>query len=345
VLKILVLGGTRFFGSFFTELALARGHDVSVMHRGQSNAGDITGAHTIIADRCDGHARLAGMPFDAVLDTSGFVPAVVGDAVRALEHCVPRYVFVSSVSAYADPDKRGIVESDALAALPAAVAEIAERDLRWPMDMAHYGGLKAACERRVVDGFGPDRSTIVRPGLIAGPRDPTFRFNYWVSRLATQARVLAPAPPEAPVQVIDARDLAAFALGLVERKHNGIFNATGDSVAIGALLEQIRIGVASKAQLAWVASEFLLEQKVEPWSELPLWLPAGSGSDGFQSVSNRRAHEAGLELRPVRETARDAWAWMQRTPPSAAAAQAVLSPARERELLAQWDESTGEAPA
>jgi 2'-hydroxyisoflavone reductase len=342
--KILVLGGTRFFGSFFTELALARGHDVSVMHRGQSNAGDITRAHQIIGDRCEGHARLAGLRFDVVLDTSGLVPAVVGDAVRTLAHFATHYVYISSVSAYADPGKIGIVETDALAPLPAPIAEVAERDLRWPMDMAHYAGLKAACERRVVDVFG-DRCAIVRPGLIVGPRDPTFRFNYWVSRLAAQARVLVPGPSDAPVQVIDARDLAAFVLGLVEHRHKGTFNATGDVMAMDALLEQIRVGIGSSAQLAWVAPEFLIERKVEPWSELPLWLPAGSGSDGFQRVSNHRAHGAGLQFRPVRDTAHDAWALMQRVPPHAQALEAVLSAARERELLAQWDDIAGKAMA
>jgi len=336
-MRILVLGGTRFMGSFFSELALARGHALTVMHRGQSNVGAIDGAEQIHADRRDGHALLAKRKFDAVLDTSGFTPAVVGDAARALEPGAARYVFISSVSAYANLDLPGTTEDSALATLPPDIEAVATSDARWAVDLAHYGGLKAACERVVASAFGERQATIVRPGLIVGPRDPTDRFNYWVTRMAQAPRVLAPAPPEATTQVIDARDLAAFVLGLVERDVAGTFNATGDAMTMSALLDGIGRGVGSSAKLAWVAPEFLLAQGVEPWSELPLWLPADSG--GMGGVSNARAHADGLTLRPVADTARDALAWLRSTPAEARPKRTSMSENRERELLSLWDAS------
>jgi 2'-hydroxyisoflavone reductase len=337
-MRILVLGGTRFSGSFFSELALARGHALTVLHRGQSNAGALAGAEQIHADRRDGHALLAGRSFDAVLDTSGFTPAVVGDAARALEPGVGRYVFISSVSAYASLDAPGTTEDSALATLPPDIDAVATRDLRWTVELAHYGGLKAACERAVMSVFGEKRATIVRPGLIVGPRDPTDRFNYWVTRMTDAKRVLAPAPPEATTQVIDARDLAAFVLGLVERDVAGTFNATGDPTPMSAMLDGIGAGVHSSAKLEWVAPEFLLAQGVEPWSELPLWLPADSG--GMGDASNARAHANGLTLRPVADTARDALAWLRATPAEARPKRTSMSEDRERELLALWDASS-----
>ena len=337
-MRILVLGGTRFFGSFFSEEALARGHALTVMHRGQSNVGAIAGAQQIHADRREGHALLAGRSFDAVLDTSGFTPAVVGDAARALEAGVRRYVFISSVSAYANLDLPGTTEDSALAVLPQDIESVATSDPRWTVDLAHYGGLKAACERAVVSAFGERRTTIVRPGLIVGPRDPSDRFNYWVTRMAQATRVLAPAPPEAKTQVIDARDLAAFVLGLVERDVAGTFNGTGDATAMWALLDGIGAGVESSAKLTWVTPEFLLAQGVEPWSELPLWLPADSG--GMGDVSNARAHADGLALRSVADTARDALAWLRATPSEARPKRTSMSEDRERELLSLWEASS-----
>ncbi|MEP6943277.1 MAG: NAD-dependent epimerase/dehydratase family protein [Betaproteobacteria bacterium] len=334
-MRILVLGGTRFFGSFFTELALSHGHSLTVMHRGQSNAGAIAGAEQILADRRDGHALLTGRSFDAVLDTSGYSPAVVGDAARALQPGVPRYLFISSISAYAIIDAPGVNEDSALATLPPEVEAVSVSDLRWTVDMAHYGGLKAAAERAVLSAFGEQRTTIVRPGLIVGPRDPTDRFNYWVTRMAEAPRVLAPAPPEAETQVIDARDLAALVLGLVERAVAGTFNATGDATPMSAMLDGIGAGVESSAKLAWVAPEFLLAQGVEPWSELPLWLPADSGGTG--DVSNSRGHAEGLSLRPLADTARDTLAWLRATPAGARPKRTSMAAHRERDLLALWD--------
>jgi nucleoside-diphosphate-sugar epimerase len=335
--RILVLGGTRFLGSFFAEQALARGHAVTVLHRGVSNVGEIASATRVLADRRDGHALLAGQTFDVVVDTSGYTPGVVGDAARTLVPSVERYVFVSSISAYADSDRRGLVEDDALLALPPEVEAVATKDLHWTLDLQYYGGLKAAAERAVMACFGPQRTTIVRPGLIVGPRDPSYRFVHWVERLATAERVLAPAPADAPVQVIDARDLAAFMLGLVQQHRFGSFNATGDPIAMSTMLASIADGVQSRAALTWVAPEFLDEHGVEPWTGLPLWLPVSSGAAGINEVSNARARAAGLSQRRIEDTARDTLAWLRALAPEAQPKRSSLAVERERELLALWD--------
>jgi len=335
--RILVLGGTRFLGSFFAEQALARGHELTLLHRGVSNVGDLAGARQLRGDRRDGHALLAGQAFDAVVDTSGYTPGVVGDAARTLVPSVEHYMFVSSVSAYANPDRRGLVEEDALLELPPAIEAAATQDLHWTLDLQYYGGLKAAAERVVSASFGSQRTTIVRPGLIVGPRDPSYRFMHWVERLATSDRVLAPAPAIAPVQIVDARDLATFMLGLVEQRRAGVFNASGDSMTMSATLASIAEGVHSRATLTWVGPEFLVEQGVEPWTGLPLWLPVGSRAEGINEVSNARARAAGMPQRSVRDTARDALAWLRALPVDAQPKRVSLRIERERELLALWD--------
>jgi 2'-hydroxyisoflavone reductase len=280
-MRLLILGGTRFFGSYLTELARERGHDVTVMHRGRSATIDLGALDVaqVIGDRAEGHAELAGREFDAVIDTSGYVPAIVADAARTLSPTVGRYVFISSISAYADTAGAGTDEDAALAELPADVAEAATTQLDWPIDMEHYGGLKAASERLVTEAFGEARTTIVRPGLIVGPRDYTDRFNRWAMRMAEDDKVLAPAPADAPVQLIDARDLADFVLGLVERSEPaaGAFNATSESMSFRDFVEGVGTGLHSRAKVTWVDPQFLLDQGVEPWSDLPLWLPESSG--------------------------------------------------------------------
>lgn len=332
-MRILILGGTRFFGSFLTEQALARGHEVTLLHRGQVQVAGFEGAAHIVADRRDGHGLLAGREFDVVVDTSGYSPAVVGDAVRVLEPSVERYLFVSSVSAYADLSRRGIDESATLATLPSDIAAAAASDLHWLVDMNYYGALKAAAEDAVTARFGPERTTVVRPGLIVGPRDYTYRFNHWVKRMSEGGEVLAPAPGNAPAQVIDARDLAAFALHLVEHRIGGVFNANGEPTSMQGVLESIAAGIGSQARPVWVAPDFLLERGVEPWSDLPLWLPDELGGN---DMAIDRARAAGLVARPLRDTARDTLEWMAAAPPGARPKQTSLAMDRERELLDEW---------
>ena len=195
-MRLLVLGGTRFLGRALVGSALARGHELTLFNRGQTNADLFPEAEKIRGDRTVDLSPLDGREWDAVLDVATFLPRVVRRSVEALEGRVGRYVYVSSISAYADQSTP-----------PVEGAPVAELDDRDAEDIEHYGALKAACEQIVVDAFG-ERALVVRPGLIVGPHDPTDRFTYWPRRVAEGGRVLAPAPPEQPVQFIDVRDLA-----------------------------------------------------------------------------------------------------------------------------------------
>lgn len=326
-MKLLVLGGTKFLGRHFVAAALARGHAVTLFHRGRTNPDLFPEAEHVLGDRDGGLGALAGRTWDAVLDPSGYVPRVVRASAAALAGRTGRYAFVSSISAYAAPLAPGADESAPLATLAdPAVEEITGET---------YGGLKAACEREVARAFG-EQALVVRPGLIVGPHDSTDRFPYWPRRLARGGEVLAPGRREQPVQVIDGRDLAEWLLAMLEQDRGGTYNAAGPAapVTLGTLLEQLALAVGSTGSLTWVDEAFLLARGVQPWTELPLWLPADEA--GLDEVSVQRAIAAGLTFRPLAVTARDTLDWDLARPDEARANSPVLTPAREAELLAAW---------
>ncbi len=326
-MRLLVIGGTRFLGRAFVEAALAAGHDVTLFHRGTSNPGLFPRARAVLGDRDGGLGALGTGTWDAVFDPSGYVPRIVRTSASALAGRVGRYAFVSSISVYAPPLVPGADESAPLAALadPATEAVTGET----------YGGLKAACEREVARVFG-ERALVVRPGLIVGPHDTTDRFPYWPRRLARGGEVLAPGSPEQPVQVIDVRDLAAWALAMLERDAGGTFNATGPAgpMTLGDFLDRAALAIGATARLTWIEEAFLLERGVAPWTELPLWVSAEDA--GLDEVSIARAVAQGLAFRPLAATVRDTLAWDLARPESARAGSPALKPERERELLQAW---------
>ena len=230
-MRILFLGGTSFVGRHTVEAALERGHEVAFLHRGHTGADLHPAAERIVADRKADLGALAGRTFDAVIDTSGYFPADVERSTAALRESAGRYLFVSTRSVYADTSTPGLTETAALAELPPAEPTDA-------ITGENYGPLKALCEVVVRQAFG-DRSIILRPGLIVGPYDPTGRFAYWPARVAEGGDVLCPAPAEQPVQVIDARDLAAFALDLVEGGGSDTFDVVcqGGTLTFEAVIE------------------------------------------------------------------------------------------------------------
>jgi 2'-hydroxyisoflavone reductase len=257
-----------------------------------------------------GLAALAEKSWDAVVDTSGYVPRVVGAAADVLASRVARYLFVSSVSVYSDTSRPGQDEGAAVATLDDPAAEEI---------LKHYGALKAACEAAVTARFG-ERATHVRPGLIVGPFDSTDRFGYWVARfmhprlLGERAdRVVVPAPPGQPMQVIDARDLATWMLDLVERDVGGTFNAVSPAGqwTFGDLVEALVAAAPSPPVPMWVDDATLLAHGVEPWVGLPLWLPASEpDSGGFMAIDTRKAMSTGLVTRPLSATVADTAAWL-----------------------------------
>ena len=318
-MRLLVLGGTRFLGRAIVDAALERGHELTLFNRGQTNADLFPGTEKIRGDRTLDLSPLAGRDWDAVLDVATFLPRAVRRSVNALDGHVGRYVYVSSVSAYADqstPATEG-----------APLAELDDRDAE---EIEHYGALKAACEGIVADAFGA-RTLVVRPGLIVGPHDPTDRFTYWPRRVAEGGRVLAPAPPEQPVQFIDVRDLAEWIVAATEDELEGAYNATGDAITFGELLDECR-SVSGHAEIVWVPPERLVAAGVGEWMELPLWIVSPEYS-AMHRTDVSKAKRAGLRFRPLAETISDTLAWdaARETP----RAEGVgLAPERERELLA-----------
>jgi len=294
-MRLLVLGGTKFLGRHTVEAALARGDEVTIFTRGQTNPDLFPEVEKLRGDRDGDLGALEGRTWDAVIDPSCFVPRIARQSAELLRDAVGRYVFVSTISVYDDFSKP-LDESSPLAEL---------EDLDTEEVMEHYGALKAACERVFDEVYG-DRVTHVRAGLIVGPFDGTDRFTYWPRRLAEGGDVLAPGNPDAPVQFVDARDLAAFMLLLAERGPGGPVNATGPErrLTMGEFLERIR----GDATLHWVDDQTVLDAGVDPWMELPIWIP-GKEWAGLQQADISRALAAGLTFRPLEETARDTLAW------------------------------------
>lgn len=321
-MQLLVLGGTKFLGRHVVEAALARGDDVTIFTRGQTNPDLFSEIEKLRGDRDGDLGALAGRCWDAVIDPSCYVPRVARQSGELLRDAVDRYVFVSTVSVYGDFSEP-IDESTPLAELEDPATEEV---------MENYGALKAACERVFDEVYG-DRVTHVRAGLIVGPHDPTDRFTYWPRRFADGGEALAPGNPEAPVQFVDARDLADFMLLLAERGPGGPINATGpaERLTMGELFERIR----GDATLRWVDDQSLLDAGVGPWMELPLWMP-GPEWAGLLDVDIARALAAGLRFRPVEQTARDTLAWSL----EAGEQRETLAREREREILQRAVDST-----
>jgi 2'-hydroxyisoflavone reductase len=319
-MRLLVLGGTRFLGRALVESALARGHEPTLFNRGQTNPDLFPEVEQIRGDRTIDLSPLEGRDWDAVLDVATFLPRVVRRSVEALADRVGRYVYLSSISAYADQSTP-----------PVEGAPVAELDDRAAEDIEQYGPLKAACERIVEDAFG-GRALVVRPGLIVGPHDPTDRFTYWPRRVAEGGRVLAPAPPGQPVQFIDVRDLAEWIVAATEQGLDGVYNATGDTITFERLLDECS-RVSGDAEVVWVPSETLVAAGVSEWMELPLWIVTPEYS-ATHLTDVSKAKGVGLRFRPLAETITDTLAWdAAREIPRAEGVG--LTPERERELLAR----------
>lgn len=326
-MKLLILGGTIFAGKHLVEAALERGHEVTLFNRGQHGADLFPELEKLRGNRDGDLEALKGRRWDAVIDPSGYVPRLVGDSARLLADAVDHYTFISTISVYASFEQHGQDENAPVGKLEDETVETVSGQT--------YGPLKALCEQ-AAEAAMPGRVLTVRPGLIVGPDDPTDRFTYWPVRISRGGEVLAPGKPEAPSQIIDVRDLAAFTLDMMERKAVGIYNATGpaDFRSFGEVIETCRDTSGSDARFTWVSDQFLLEQKVAPWTGLPLWIPAG-GSDGIETIDCSKAIAAGLTFRPLADTVRDTIAW-DATRPADRQWRAGITPEREAELLALW---------
>ncbi len=337
-LRILILGGTSFLGPEIVAAARSRGHVLTLFNRGKTNPTLFPDIEKLRGDRDGDLGALEGRKWDAVVDTSGYVPRIVSASATLLAPNARHYLFVSSISAYAEGIRPGADESAPLATMPDEESE----------DVAkHYGALKALSERAAERAM-PGRVASVRPGLIVGPLDPTDRFTYWPVRLARGGEVLAPGDGSDPAQLVDVRDLAEWIVLVLERRLTGVFNATGPEkrLVMRKLLEACRRGVRSEARLAWVPADFLEKRQVAAWTDLPVWIPSRGGEEGLTSIDCRKAIDAGLRFRPLSDTARDTLAWFLGLPEDRRAKlRAGLAPAREAELLAEWSAARKAATA
>jgi 2'-hydroxyisoflavone reductase len=323
-MRILIIGGTAFVGRHITQAALDAGHEVSLFHRGETGAGLFAQATHLSGDRNQDLSALANRRFDATIDVCAFFPRQVRSLAAALDGRGGRYVFISSMSVYSDAVPRHYDET-------APLAEISDPDAT-DITVANYGGLKVACEHASVELFGPD-TTIIRPTYVIGPYDRSYRFDYWVDRLATGGTVLAPGDPDDPIQVIDARDQASWIVSLLEQSITGTFHTPSPAppFGFGQMLAEISAEVApGGTELVWVDSEFLLARGVDG-NALPLWAEGDSAGMNLSTASPAAAFAAGLTPRPLRQTVADI-----RAVEPASARSGRLAPDREAELLAQW---------
>ena len=334
-MNILILGGTGFIGPNQVRYALNRGHKVTVFNRGKTHPGELPKeVEQLIGDRNGKIDALKDRRWDVVIDNPTTLPAWVRDAAQLLKGNVERYVFISTISVYADTSK-GVDENAPLAKYEGPDAFKETLEAMKGSGYKTYGPLKALSEKEAEKWF-PGKTLIIRPGLIVGPRDETDRFTYWPVRIDRSGEVLAPGDPSDPVQFIDSRDLAEWTIRMIENRETEIYNATGPAKAlgIGGMLDGLKSALNSNAKLTWAPAEFLRQQKVEAWSDMPVW----AGDElGMARTDISRALGKGLTFRPLAETARDTLAWFKSQPQDRQSKlRASLTLEREAEVLAAW---------
>jgi len=335
--RLLVLGGTRFLGPAVVDEALERGYEVTLFNRGKSNPGLYSELETLIGDR-DTHelSALEGRQWDVVVDTSCYLPSHATAAGQLLADNVDRYVMISSLSVYAEPGGKDIDES-------APVGEISDEDSAKVTRIgdvyrvaggAYYGPLKARCEAEL-EALMPGRVTNLRPGVIAGREDPSDRLPYWVIRVEQGGEILAPGRPDLEVHFTDVRDLGIFSLDFAEKGLGGVYNANGFAgpVTFQELLHGCKAVMGSDCSFTWMDGDWLLEQQVRPFSEMPFWLP-----DAYAPRwDNAKGVAAGMRFRPIAETIRETADWFHEVRDAQYKWGVYgMQPERERELLAKW---------
>jgi 2'-hydroxyisoflavone reductase len=330
-MKILILGGKRFLGIALVEAMLEAGHTPTLFNRGQTNPDLFPKIKNLIGDREKDLSALKRRKWDAVIDTSGFLPKVVKKSAKMLSNKCETYLFISTISVYRDFNNPDIREDYPLAQLEDPENEDYTGEA--------YGPLKALCEYEIQQNF-EGNVIVVRPGLIVGPNDPTDRFTYWLWRVSLGGKVLAPAPPSANLQFIDVRDLAAFILRLIEKGNKGVYNVVGPKkpATFGSLLVASREAAESDATFVWVDERFLLDEGVKPWVDLPLWIPnADPTFVGFYNINNAKAIKAGLAFKPLSTTVGDTLAWLKSRPFTKKLKVGMDIP-RETELLIKYEQ-------
>lgn len=323
-MRILVIGGTRFLGRHIVESALERNHDVTLFNRGQTNADLFPAVTKLRGDRASDLSALQGKSWDVVIDTCGYVPRLVSASAQALAGSTNLYVFISSISVYADFTSSAINESSPVATMPDETVEEITNET--------YGPLKALCERAAENAM-PGHVLHIRPGYIVGPHDPTDRFTYWPYRVAQGGEVAVPGSPEAPVQFIDARDLTDWLVRMSGDGKTGVYNATGPDYALTMqrFLGTCKDVTQSDARFIWLSEPFIFERHLE--ADFPIWTPAeesgGSLVDCAKAIADR------LTFRPLEDTIRATLQWNAQRP-EGFTGRAGISREKEAALLEEW---------
>jgi len=327
-LRVLILGGTGFIGPHIVTALHDAGHKVTVFNRGRRKAGLPPDVEALVGDRDGKLDALKNRDWDAVIDNAGYVPRIVKLSADLLKDHVQHYMFVSSISAYADLSTPGIGEDYPLATVKDPTTEEVGDN---------YGGLKALCEQVVAQTYG-NRCAIVRPTYIVGPGDTSDRFTYWLVRAARGGEMLVPGTPTDPLQFIDVRDLADFMRMCTEQRFTGSYNLCNPpgAVTMGDVLATTARITGAKTKYVWASTQFLEKQKLIDSGEIPIWAPTTGELAGAALVNPARAVAKGLRFRPLETTVRDTLAWQGKRP--AAEQQkmrAGLTAERETELLKQ----------
>ncbi len=325
--SLLILGGTSFLGPQLVEAAKKKGWTLTLFNRGKTNPHLFPDVEKLHGDRKVDLSALQGRKWDAVVDTSGYFPKDVAASAAVLSTNVGLYVFVSTISVYADSSKPGGDESAPVATTPDPAADKVTGE--------NYGALKALCEKAAETAM-PGKVMVVRPGLIVGPGDPSDRFTYWPVRVARGGEVLAPGTPGDPVQIIDVRDLAEWTIAMVQKRATGVYNATGprEKLGMGAMLAACKEASGSDATFTWADEKTLEELKVAPWGDMPVWLPTTGETAGASLVSASRAIAQGLTFRPIRATAKETLEWWRTLPEERRSKlKSGLTPEREAAAL------------
>jgi 2'-hydroxyisoflavone reductase len=324
-MKLLIIGGTRFVGRALVEVALARGHEVTLFHRGQSNPDIFPDVERILGNRDGELEKLGNRQWDAVIDTCGYVPRIVKASAEYLADKVKTYVFISTISVFKESNIVGRDEDAELATMEDETIEEVTGE--------SYGALKVLCEK-AAEAAMPGRVVQIRPGLIVGPHDPTNRFTYWPVRVRKGGDVLVPDGGSGFAQFIDVRDLADFTIKCLEDGTIGTFNATGPEkpTTIQHVLDVSKQVTGSNANFVSAPSEWLLEKEVGPWMELPLWLPT-LDDQALMQISIDRAVAKGMKFRSLEDTVRDTLAWYDEIKGDEKQWNAGMKPEKEAELL------------
>jgi 2'-hydroxyisoflavone reductase len=331
--KVLVLGGTDFVGPAVVGAALARGDEVTIFHRGQTGSAP-DGVRVIHGDRTSASDldAVTGEAWDVVVDAWSRAPRVVLMSARALEPHASRYVYISTISVYAEVHEGVITEaSPTVDASPDA-------------ETTNYMADKRGAELAIESVFGTERSVFARPGLILGPRENIGRLPWWLRRIAAGGEVLAPEPQDLAVQYVDARDLAAFAIDTTLNAAVNVLSEPGHTT-MRDVLELCREVTGSSASFTWVGAQFLLDNRVEPWTELPIWVPPIGDMAEFYACDSSLALRSGLMCRPARDTVLDTWSWLRDNPDwqqlvAPNRSRSGMDPEREAALLAAWKDQS-----